>query len=71
MNCKGESQVWNSDLETNINTLTSRILAKSKVKGFVESISKTMEHFLNDLDDINLWDSLKILTVDKLKGFEY
>ncbi len=49
---KIESKV---DLETNINTLTSRILAKSKVKGFVESISKTMERFLSDLDDINLF----------------
>ncbi len=40
------------DLETNINTLTNRILAKSKIRGFVESISKTMEQYLRDLDDI-------------------
>lgn len=49
---KIESKV---NLETNINTLTSRILAKSKVKGFVDSISKTMERYLNDLDDIKLF----------------
>ena len=46
---KIESRV---DLETNINTLTNRILAKSKIKGFVESISKTMGTYLRDLDDI-------------------
>lgn len=46
---KIESRV---DLETNINTLTNRILAQSKIKGFVESISKTMETYLRDLDDI-------------------
>lgn len=49
---KIESKV---NLETNINTLTSKILAKSKVKGFVDDISKTMEGFLKDLEDINFF----------------
>lgn len=40
------------NLETNIDTLISKILSKSKVKGFTESISKTMEKYLSDLDDI-------------------
>ena len=56
---KIESRV---DLETNINTLTNRILAKSKIKGFVESISKTMETYLRDLDDIK---QLEIIFVEK------
>lgn len=46
---KIESRV---NFETDINTLTNRILAKSKIKGFTESISKTMEQYLKDLDDI-------------------
>lgn len=40
------------NLETNVDTLISKILSKSKVKGFTESISKTMEKYLSDLDDI-------------------
>lgn len=40
------------NLETNVNTLISKILAKSKVKGFTESISKTMDQYLSDLGDI-------------------
>jgi phage-related protein len=43
------------NLETNINTLTNRILSKSKINGFVDSISKTMEIYLNDLDDIKIF----------------
>jgi len=43
------------DLETNVNTLISKILVKSKVKGFIENINTTLENFLNDLDDINLF----------------
>lgn len=43
------------NIETNVDTLVSRILAKSKVKGFVDSISKTLEHYLKDLDDISLF----------------
>lgn len=50
--------------------------------GYLWTQSKKIYHWLvfnrdlsNDimiyLDDINLWDSLKILTVDMLKGFEY
>ncbi len=39
-------------LETKINTLTNRLLSKSRIKGFVESISITMEQYLKDLDDI-------------------
>lgn len=39
-------------LETKINTLTNRLLSKSRIKGFVESISTTMEQYLKDLDDI-------------------
>lgn len=40
------------NLETNVDTLISKILSKSKIKGFTESISKTMEKYLSDLDDI-------------------
>lgn len=43
------------DLETKVNTLISRILTKSKVTGFVNSISHTLEKFLRDLDDIALF----------------
>lgn len=43
------------DLETKVSTLTSRILTKSKVTGFVNSISHTLERFLRDLDDIVLF----------------
>jgi len=49
---KIESKV---DLETNATALANRILAKSKIRGFVDSISKTMERYLRDLDDIKLF----------------
>ena len=43
------------DLETNVNTLTNRILNKSKIQGFAENIGRTMECFLKDLDNIKLF----------------
>jgi len=43
------------DLETKIDALTNRVLAKSRIKGFVDSIGKMMEHYLRDLEDINLF----------------
>lgn len=43
------------DLETKIDALTNRVLAKSRIKGFVDSIGKMMEHYLRDLEDISLF----------------
>ena len=61
---KIESRV---DLETNIDKLISKILAKSKVKGFTESISKTMEQYLRDLDDIKQFsDNIRMEIIQSL-----
>lgn len=63
---KIESKV---NLETNIDKLTSRILAKSQVRGFTESISKTMEQYLSDLHDIKQFrDNIYREIVSSLSG---
>lgn len=70
---KIESQV---ELETNITTLTDKILSKSSIKGFAGSIRKTMEHYLDDLESLQLLrdeirkEMIESLVVEKDKIIE-
>lgn len=59
------------DLETNINKLTDRLLSKSKIKGFVGSIEETVEHYLNDLDNIvQFKDDIRKEIINSLKEYK-
>ena len=70
---KIESQV---ELETNITTLTDKILSKSSIKGFAGSIRKMMEHYLDDLESLQLLrdeirkEMIESLVVEKDKIIE-
>ncbi len=58
------------DIETDINKLTNRLLSKSRIKGLVGTIEETIDHYLNDLDDISKFkDAIRKKIIDSLNEY--